>query len=359
MKSIIHHHHKIFIRKVFRSVIYFLTTTTTMLVLSTQVTFATPSPGGCFLTGSATYMMNVDIGDISPSIKTGDPITSQITYSTVDVAYCQPTYVDHIETELTATGQQMGGTYDNYLAFKTNVEGIGIELGEVANIIPQKGDTTTYNDWIKIINPLYHDTVIKYNTNQQQVGNVTMAPQIRLVKIGPTISGGTLSGEVGTFQVWSTGSPISPPVPLTVVLMINGEVHASGCEVDSGQDLNITLDDVQKTDLSSIGSTWGQSSPEEIQLTCNQGSNVYITFSGTQASDSNDASILANNGTAKGLGVQLLNEQGEPYTLGERVAAVTNSGTTATIPVSARYIRTGDLGSGSVESSATYTLDYE
>lgn len=306
----------------------------------------------CKMDTSKNYALNVVVPDYASSLPVGASLTGVITYDEIQVAECTPTlnpsYVDML---LAGTRSIAGVGTDGKIIYNTNVSGVGIKVGGKGHVL---GDDVTFPEhWLSTsTNPAKWTGSTKNNGSNKVY--FMFYPEIELIKTSSSIGGGQLSGIVGKVSSDTPGAE-----DIVMYLVLNGEIHASGCTVNSGQDLNITLDDVQKKDLSSVGSTWGQSNPENIELTCNQGTNVNVTFAGSQAADSTDASIFANNGSAKGLGVQLLNAQGEPYVIGEKVAAVTNSGTTATIPVSARYIRTGDLGAGSVEASATYTLDYE
>lgn len=314
---------------------------------------AMASSTACTQSTPKNYTINVDVPNNAAYLPVGASLTGELSYTQEELVDC-PNSGGNLDMYLAGTGQIQGVGTDGRIIYKTNVSGVGIKIGGGGRLFQgNMGNITSdINKWIATSsNPAeWTQNVMKDGSGVD--GYIYITPKIELIKTASSIGGGTLSGIVARVYTDNADNII-------MYWVLNGEIHASGCIVNSGQDLNITLDDVQKKDLSGVGSTWGQSSAEDIQLTCNKGTNVYVTFTGTQAADSTDASILANNGSAKGLGVQLLNSQGTPYVMGSKVAAVTNSGTSVTIPVSARYIRTGDLSAGSVEASATYTLDYE
>lgn len=310
----------------------------------------------CTLGTASNDILNVIVPEIDPTLEIGDSITGGVvTFSSITVANCTLTNATNTITDtLTATGTRVASLAMKQ-TFATNVSGIGIQIGMYGTFTTSASQTGSgnFDDWITQGNA--YDGVL---TGILGTGDTSLAiqPEINLIKTSDEIGSGTLSGVVANYVVYPNSNRDSS---VQVNYVLNGTIQPSGCVISGGQDLNITLDDVEKKDLPNQGSTWGESSPENIQLICNKGSNVYITFSGTQSADSSDASILQNNGTAEGIGVQLLNGNGDVYQLGEKVSAVTDSGTTVTIPVSARYIRTGDLSAGSVEASATYTLNYE
>ncbi|EMQ2085162.1 type 1 fimbrial protein [Salmonella enterica subsp. enterica] len=294
---------------------------------------------------------NVDLGPVtvSPDVAVGASITGDKTFNRVDFAKCWGSGGD-IGGVLYGYGKY-AGDYNGRATFQTNIPGIGVQFGADLPATSSFGRSiTAASGWagqgqtqIMDLIPLSGETL-----------TFGVVPKLNLIKIASSAGSGTLSGLVGEADVVSSGWA-------KISVYLGGAVTSSGCSVTGGQTLNITLNDAHKADLPAVGSVWGESDEKEISLSCNAGTNVNITFSGAQATDTDDTSVLQNNGSAKGVGVQLmdLHNGDTPIPLNEKIAAVTNSGTTASIPIAARYIRTGDLTAGNVEASATWTLDYE
>lgn len=306
------------------------------------------------LGGTVTFPPDIAIG--SPAAF-GSFTDSQMT-GLVTCKFSGDTSANREIDYMIGSDNSIAGTYQDMTTFDTNLEGLGIQLGG------SFGFKSTYSADNKNIPDTWisgGDTKIggiaKISSSNETV-TIDTTVEMYFVKTAGDVASGTASGQVGYVRIMPDRVPANL---ITVPIVLAGvTVAASGCDVSSTKEINIVLDDVQKSDLPDVNSTWGQSSPQNIQLACSKGTSVGITFSGTQSSDSAaDASVLQNNGSAQGIGVQLLKSDGTPYVLGTRVAVSSSSGETVNIPVSARYIRTGDMVAGSVTSSATYTLDYE
>ncbi|MEG5548267.1 fimbrial protein [Enterobacter wuhouensis] len=144
----------------------------------------------------------------------------------------------------------------------------------------------------------------------------------------------------------------------------NGSVHVTGnlltssCSVTSGTNLTYDLSTAMTDDLPAVDSTTGRQE-QNIVLSCDTGVVVYMTINGDHST--NDNTILNNTGTAQGVGIQLLNvnDNYTPIAMGNRWVVINSTAATNTVSIAAQYIRTGTLATGTVESSATYTLDYE
>lgn len=148
----------------------------------------------------------------------------------------------------------------------------------------------------------------------------------------------------------------------TGTITVHGAVASSGCSVSGATDVDIGLGDVHDTDLPSVGSTWGQSAEYDITLSCSAGARVTISFAGDNDPDYGDNTVLKNTGTASGVSTQLIDLNGganSPIAMGSSWTVTSSSGASETIPLAARYIRTGTVGVGTVLSSATYTMNYE
>ncbi|HFZ8995614.1 TPA: fimbrial protein [Citrobacter freundii] len=304
--------------------------------------------------GTVTFPPNIAIGSPASS---GSFASSSIS-SLVTCKYKSDTSANRELDYMIGSNNSIAGTYQDRTTFNTNLEGFGVQLGGSLNLHSNVSadSQTVLGDWITGGDKSIEGRSTISSSNETVTIDVTA--QVYFVKTAGDVANGTASGQVGYVKIMPDRVPANL---ITVPIVLAGvKVAASGCDVSSTKELNIVLDDVQKSDLPEVNSTWGQSSAQNIQLACSTGTSVGITFSGTKSSDSAaDASVLQNNGSAQGIGVQLLKSDGTPYVLGTRVAVSSSSDNTVNIPVSARYIRTGDMVAGSVTSSATYTLDYE
>jgi type 1 fimbria pilin len=121
--------------------------------------------------------------------------------------------------------------------------------------------------------------------------------------------------------------------------------------------------------LPKVGSTDGETALN-IGLNCDAGVKVYTTISDVSNPANNTTTLsLSPDSTAKGLGYQIM-YKGTPVTFGLDSAAAGNAGqflaspdvTTGSaviIPLTARYIRIGPIGTGSANAKATFTMSYQ
>lgn len=293
---------------------------------------------------------------VTPDIAVGESFTGDKEFNSVTFASCEAsmTFSKDFDVELHAVLTPVG-VYNGRETYSTNIPGVGVQFGADMTQDEKDGGTTTSKKWIPSGTELTFFQI--WNIGWGDVFTYSMAPMLSLIKTSSTVSSGTLSGEVGYAE--ADGNQRSTKTTVN----FNGTVSSSGCSISGGQDLSITLSDVYPADLPSVGSTWGQSGEKDITLNCNAGTNVYIKFDGTQSSESTSDTVLQNNGTAKGVGVQLMDlhdgQTNKAIDMGYRWSPVSNSGTSAKIPIAARYYRTGTLSAGTVDASATYTLDYD
>lgn len=306
------------------------------------------------LDGTVTFPPNIAIGARADN---GAYTTSNVS-GLVTCKFTGDTSANREIDYTIGSNNTIAGTYDGYTTFQTNLEGLGVQLGTDMDFSSTiKADAKSVSNlWLMSGNANAGGVAKVSSSNATETIDVMV--RMYFIKTAGDVASGTASGQVGYVKFIPDRAPANM---LIIPIYLSGvKISATGCEVSSTKEVSIVLDDVQKSDLPDVNSTWGQSSPQNIQLACSKGTSVGITFSGTQSSDSAaDASVLKNNGSAQGIGVQLLKSDGTPYVLGTRVAVSNSSDSTVNIPVSARYIRTGDMVAGSVTSSATYTLDYE
>lgn len=143
-----------------------------------------------------------------------------------------------------------------------------------------------------------------------------------------------------------------------------GTVHVTGnllpgtCSVSGGTDLTFNLAPVSSGGLPAVNSTAGRTE-QSLNLTCDEDTTVYMTITGDSIKD--NPAIIENTGSAQGVDLQLLDvtNNNTPITLGARWMVINKTGASTAIPLAAQYIRTGELTSGTVTASVTYTLDYQ
>ena len=138
------------------------------------------------------------------------------------------------------------------------------------------------------------------------------------------------------------------------------------CEVTT-KNLDVRLPDVKQSALKTANATAGDTN-FNIGISCTTGSNVYITLT-DHNNVANRGTILTlnNNSTASGVGIEILRD-GKRVNFGpdSPVAGTTNQSLVGSsspslnnIPFTARYISTGNTKSGTVNSTATFTMSYQ
>lgn len=142
--------------------------------------------------------------------------------------------------------------------------------------------------------------------------------------------------------------------------------HAT-CSV-SQTSVSVDLPTADSHNLGSIGAT---TAPKAFALSfsCQTGSTVLITLTDSvNPANRGTALQLAPGSTAAGVGIQILNSAGTPVSFGPDSATPGNTnqwsiGTspngTLQVPLTARYVRTGDVSAGSVKALATFTMSYQ
>jgi len=136
------------------------------------------------------------------------------------------------------------------------------------------------------------------------------------------------------------------------------------CSV-SNANINVPMGSIKTTDFNGIGSSPASNNTQSfiIPLSCNPGTKVNVTLSGTPINNATGVVALdsaGSSGIASGIGVQLLYNNA-PVSLGQSI----NIGTTVingayNIPLQARYYQTSSpINAGKANSSATFTLTYQ
>jgi len=121
--------------------------------------------------------------------------------------------------------------------------------------------------------------------------------------------------------------------------------------------VTIPLGNIQATAMPSVGSFAG-SGTQNVSLNCTDNPAVTMSLTGTPVSGYSDVLALTSApGVAQGVGAQLL-YNGTPLTINGSVSLGT-AGSTLTVPISARYYRTGNLTAGSANAIGTLNFTYQ
>ncbi len=131
-------------------------------------------------------------------------------------------------------------------------------------------------------------------------------------------------------------------------------------------DIRFPLPPVAASKLGTVGMTAGDTG-FNIGLNCKSGSNVYVTLTDlTNQGNTGNQLTLTPDSSAQGVKLRIL-RNGQPVGYGPDSAAIGNtnqwyvgpSATLSNIPLTAQYIATGKVSSGTVKGVATFTMSYQ
>jgi type 1 fimbria pilin len=189
-------------------------------------------------------------------------------------------------------------------------------------------------------------------------GSFNVSGSFELVKIG-TIGGGTMSSFGFDTYIMNSAYTLNNGNDL-VMLNAGTIVKAVTCDVTAATaNQTITLPTVSASAFPAVGSVAGRA-PFSIGLTCQAGVKVSVQFSAT--SDSTGVtSVLANTGTATGIGVQLLDSTFAPIVLDSPFLLTTSTTGNSSFTFGTQYYRlsASTVNPGSVRSTAIFTMIYQ
>ncbi|CAE6738203.1 hypothetical protein R69749_02003 [Paraburkholderia domus] len=227
--------------------------------------------------------------------------------------------------------------------YPTNVAGVGMRMRD------SKGTPLVGTGYCSTTSSL---------GNTAADGSFTVSGTFELVATG-SIQGGTISGALYNTGILNTG-----------VTLNNGNSNmsvASGtairpvtCSVDpASANQRVPLATVSPTMFAGAGST-AATTPFSINLVCQAGVNVAVTFSSATGT-SGVPTVLASNGTATGIGVQLLNALNTPITLDSPLLLTSATTGNTSFQFFAQYYRLGATGMtpGRVNAAAIFTMNYQ
>lgn len=258
-----------------------------------------------------------------------------------------------------AIGQILQGSRTPFAnVWSTNIPGIGIRLYREAGPI-----STFYPHTLR----LGGNTSVDLNGGYFKIDIVKTAAQ--------TGTGQLVPGKYTTYYM--DGSGASLPMLESIVDANSLTIVTSTCNVDSGsKNKVVNLDTVTAASFGSIGSTQGEKA-FDININCvggvgenllpgNAGQGIVnVRFDYTQDASNAPGVIKSQSGAnaASGVAIQLLTgTTTQPIKNGGVVNAghtIPNQANTLTLPLKARYYRTGTtIKGGNINSIATFTLEY-
>jgi type 1 fimbria pilin len=120
--------------------------------------------------------------------------------------------------------------------------------------------------------------------------------------------------------------------------------------------VTVALDPIKSGQLTAIGSV---AAPKRFELTLNctapTAVSVQLDYNGTP---SNIPGVLSSTGSAKGVGVQVLDRNMKPVPFGAKLAQGTSSNGLMSIPFVGQYYRTGTVTPGTLYATAGFTFSY-
>ncbi|UTN98132.1 fimbrial protein [Serratia plymuthica] len=258
-----------------------------------------------------------------------------------------------------AIGSIMQGRATSFTnVWSTNIPGIGIRLyreaGSVSNVYP-------------------HTLNFSGNSNVTLNGGYF---KIDVVKTAAQTGTGQLTTGLYT-NYYMDGTGPGLPLLQSIVDANSLTIVTSTCNVDSGsKNKVVNLDTVTAASFGGVGSTQGEKA-FDININCvggvgenllpgNAGQGIVnVRFDYTPDSSNAPGVIKSQSGanTASGVAVQLLTgSTTQPIKNGDAVNAgrtVPNQANTLTLPLKARYYRTGTtIKGGNIQSTATFTIEY-
>lgn len=267
--------------------------------------------------------------------------------------------IEHQELGVRAVGTYVA-TYDGRRVYSTNVAGVGYAVG--MNLTSYLGQCQT---------PVYVDgreTIDGDNTRSACAANgvITRTPvqaQARIIFYKTALSIGTghvSSRRVGSFIMRNNKSTFVTPE--LSIFVAGFDVANTACTVNNSV-ISVPMGKVEKRAFNGPG-TWpgdGNTRSFSIQLNCNANTRVVLQLDGNvQNAVEGVLNVNGGNGSASGVGVQLLYKN-SPLMLSTPIS----TGTTSTegvysIPLQARYYQTGnDITPGAANASATFTMTYQ
>lgn len=234
--------------------------------------------------------------------------------------------------------------------YQTNVPGIGIKV--VAN-------------FLGVDTPIANTTTYWGDTTTNWRGGTYFPYSLYIVATGP-VSPGTVSlaNPLITDYASASSTSLSDPMVLHTLSVNPFNVTVENCTTPS---VAVNMGNHSLNEMPAVGSTTSTTSFSIALNSCPSGMNgieyeldpVTTIVPGT----GNSVVTLDSGSTAVGIGLQVLDGSGNPFSLGTPVAFTgynASSGGSYTIPLQARYYRTASpVVAGSANTAMTFTMTYQ
>jgi type 1 fimbria pilin len=242
----------------------------------------------------------------------------------------------YLKTVPGMVGALVGGVY----TYPSGIDGIGIQFFDGSDTFSATNTGSFAGSW-------------GFNRNQFGIAVV------RVPFTGVGKSSGTVAPIAGIFSL--------DGLAVATITFQPFDVGVKTCTVTTPS-IAVELQPAELRKLRTVNSTIGDT-PFNLGLSCDPGMNVAVTITDV----SNPANLtttlsLGHDASAKGVGYQILNN-GVPIAFGPDSAAAGTANQftivplsvqgSYTIPLVARYIRTGTMVPGSANAYATFTMSYQ
>jgi type 1 fimbria pilin len=306
---------------------------------------------------------------LTSSLSSAGTITFPTVYPTIPDLILNPN-ISTISRDA-AVGTLLARALQNVGVKATDIT-CSIQKDVTVNGVPVPGDSKTFQTNVPGVGVRFYITAgwagnfVQAPVSETLSGNVGAQhyTQAELVVTGP-LGSGTLT-TLPSMQIVFSGSCVST-VNQTQYIKPGSIISARTCSVTT-QSVAVALQKVDAKNLPNIGSTAGNTA-FNVGVNCAAGTNVYMTMTDASSPSNRSSNLsLSSDSTARGAALQILRGQTlVSYGPDSAVAGTQNqwnvgkaTGGVLNIPLSARYIRTGDtLTGGTVKGSTTFTMSYQ
>ncbi len=249
--------------------------------------------------------------------------------------------------------------------FPTNVAGVGLALAAHHYGSFSAGCLAGWDSWATLGSTY---TGCQQLVGGKQTGNAGGQMAVALVKIGD-ITPGTLSGTVATYYNYPVNGGTSGGTQTFAISPVN--VTTLTCTTP---DVSVPMGTFKTTDFPNVGSLSPNPAGFNIQLlNCPGGTAVSGTQAGqihgiqyridpTSGTVATNVAALGGNPSASGVGIELFNNSGAVFPLSTSTTLSGYNSATGgnyTIPLTARYYRTGTVTAGPANATMTLTISYQ
>lgn len=278
--------------------------------------------------------------------------SNTVDFGTVSVYADQPigTVLASRDTGPYYNGDHIAGCNHDYTELHYHVNGVrtGVD-GVWSTSMPGLGVRVTHLDYGKTFDFEYRKT-----GGGKVYSTITIGLRAELIKTGP-IAGGTVP------RTTLTRSKIEGEDDFAELNMAATVVQSTSCILDTPH-LSVPLGDQPSSIFQGPGSA---SEPVrfDIALSCDRTANISLSMNGvTPPADANNGVLsLTGDSTARGVGVQILHQDGRPFPLGPTVDVGESGydGAVTLFPFRARYYQTAPgVSGGTANATANFTINY-